>query len=496
MAIDGWHRPHFFAEHVGRKGLRKVRGLLYGPPPMRRLLAFFLLLWTQFNVCLSSAVGGGVAWAAPPRVLPVSSPLCESALVPCLEIDGLAFQGHLNVGYVPREREVPSGLVLGYGGTIGLFGRVSGSFGTDTGFRFLKEGTAQTQGPLRATGTVLLYPFWPLARKGNAAGSRVALQVEYFHRTEWFSGENLLGIAGNLWTVRGIHERNFGRFMVRTSLAAHIDGGRKYAVFETGVMAQAKVVAGLRLHVAAMQRGVPAFGNGAAMLTVENALPVHGALSFGASYRVANRVDAGLEGVVGFGLDRFQLNVNVVSVSIGRGYDGQMASGVTGVIADAAKEVAEHTYEFLKELFREVEQDLAIDPRLDENCVIRDDDGKPMGVFGVRSKTANACEVDGVLVPIGKMLYRDKGSTRLCYETERVGTGVSARDILKRCTLFREGNVWKGVHPVRLDGACDLRDWEGRVVSRIGTPTGRGTCAYEVNGASGKRMEERAIGDD
>ena len=34
--------------------------------------------------------------------------------------------------------------------------------------------------------------------------------------------------------------------------------------------------------------------------------------------------------------------------------------------------------------------------------------------------------------------------------------------ILKRCTLFREGNVWKGVHPVRLDGACDLRDWEGK----------------------------------
>ena len=28
--------------------------------------------------------------------------------------------------------------------------------------------------------------------------------------------------------------------------------------------------------------------------------------------------------------------------------------------------------------------------------------------------------------------------------------------------LFREGNVWKGVHPVRLDGACDLRDWEGK----------------------------------
>jgi len=72
---------------------------------------------------------------------------------------------------------------------------------------------------------------------------------------------------------------------------------------------------------------------------------------------------------------------------------------------------------------------------------------------------------------------------------------LKERDILKRCTLFREGNVWKGVHPVRLDGACDLRDWEGRVVSRIGTPTGRGTCAYEVNGASGKRMEERAIGE-
>jgi len=36
-------------------------------------------------------------------------------------------------------------------------------------------------------------------------------------------------------------------------------------------------------------------------------------------------------------------------------------------------------------------------------------------------------------------------------------------DILKRCTLFREGNVWKGVHPVRLDGACDVRDWEGRL---------------------------------
>ena len=73
-----------FDSFLRRKGLRKVRGLLYGPPPMRRLLAFFLLLWTQFNVCLSSAVDGGGAWATPPRVLPVSSPLCESALVPCV----------------------------------------------------------------------------------------------------------------------------------------------------------------------------------------------------------------------------------------------------------------------------------------------------------------------------------------------------------------------------------------------------------------------------
>ena len=39
---------------------------------------------------------------------------------------------------------------------------------------------------------------------------------------------------------------------------------------------------------------------------------------------------------------------------------------------------------------------------------------------------------------------------------------LKERDILKRCTLFREGNVWKGVHPVRLDGACDLRAGEGK----------------------------------
>ena len=57
-------------------------------------------------------------------------------------------------------------------------------------------------------------------------------------------------------------------------------------------------------------------------------------------------------------------------------------------------------------------------------------------------------------------------------------------DILKRCTLFREGNVWKGVHPVRLDGACDLRDWEGRLAeSERGLVCGREEDTSLMTGA-------------
>ena len=109
-------------------------------------------------------------------------------------------------------------------------------------------------------------------------------------------------------------------------------------------------------------------------------------------------------------------------------------------------------------------ENLPVDPKLDENCLILDKDNVTvLGQFGKRTRDRYYCEEDGFRVPIGHELERDRHKTKLCRDTG-----------LKDCLLERHGSRWVPIHRPKLDGKCDLYDTDGTYLGRVGKPTESG----------------------
>jgi hypothetical protein len=130
---------------------------------------------------------------------------------------------------------------------------------------------------------------------------------------------------------------------------------------------------------------------------------------------------------------------------------------------------------------------LPIDPVLDQNCVLFDDDGAVIGRFGKRTPDLYYCERDGFTVPIDHHLERDRAMTRLCRDRD-----------LKDCLLERHGSEWVPIRRPILDESCMLRDRDGAELGRWGEPTPDGRCRLvdktQRDAAGQPLVQERPIG--
>jgi hypothetical protein len=75
-----------------------------------------------------------------PALLPHYSPLCDSNLVGCLDIDDFGAHAYAHLMLLPQTEQRDTALVIPYGISLGLWGRVAGGISTD--FHFWQVGNA------------------------------------------------------------------------------------------------------------------------------------------------------------------------------------------------------------------------------------------------------------------------------------------------------------------------------------------------------------------
>lgn len=447
-----------------------------------------------------------------PAPLPSYSPLCDSNLVPCLDIDDFAGHAYAHLLILPKTDQRGTAVVIPYGAALGLFGRVAG--GVSTSYSLWSQGDMLHRGhsPLRLSATLLLWPLFPLrprfegSREDNdgphfTPPRQLRIGVTYDHelRVGPFEGANSLGFLTNLSTIRLVGAKALGPFELTLSLGALVDPLRQYATGE--IAAQLGLYLpffkALRVSVEAMGRGVPSFIHPDLVAALgEDALRRQGVLGLNLSYRPHARVDLGVSAQMGFGnLAPAAVIVRFMVLSVGRTYDGRTATPITALGADVSAYVAASVAARVKEYIAS----LPIDPKLDENCIIRDDDGSYMGRFGARSADRHYCEQDGFRVPIGHELLRDKAGDRLCRDS-RKNPRTGKRD-LHDCVLWRHGQEWLPAHQARLNEKCELRDSDGKFLGQVGTPSADGKhCRYPVtrdNGEYGRftDYQEQPVGE-
>lgn len=467
-----------------------------------------------------AALTGGlprVAHAQPavmpqPTLLPSHSPLCDSNLVPCLDIDDFAAHAYAHLIILPSSEQRGTAAVIPYGVALGLFGRFSGGVSTSYAIWSQDEVLHHGHGPLRLSATVLLWPLFPLRPRSEVSPDethgphftpprqlRIGLTYEHELRVGPFEGGNSLGLLSDLSTIRLVGSKALGPVELTLSLGALVDPLRQYATAEAAAQIGLYLpfFKALKISAEALGRGVPSFVQSDLLAALgENPLRRQSVLGLGLSYRPHARVDLGASAQMGFGgLAPSTVIVHFMVLSAGKTYDGRAATPITQLGADvtafAAASIATRVREYIASL--------PIDPKLDENCIIRDDDGSYMGRFGTRSADRHFCEQDGFKVPIGHELLRDKAGDRLCRDS-RKDPRTGKRD-LHDCVLWRRGKEWLPAHQARLNEKCELRDSDGKLLGQVGTRSADGQqCRYPVtrnNGPYGRYTEyqEQLIGE-
>lgn len=463
-------------------------------------------------LCFSISARSEPAVIPQPAPLPNSSPLCDSNLVPCLNIDDFAAHAYAHLMVLPKTVQRGTAAVIPYGVTMGLFGRFAGGISTNYSVWSQDDGLHHGHGPLRISATVLLWPLFPLHPHFESSAEdsdgphftpprQLRIGVSYDHelRIGPFDGANSLALLTDLSAVRLFGVKALGPLELTLSLGALVHPMRQYATSE--VAAQLGLYLpffkALKVSVEAMGRGVPAFVNPDFLAAIgESPLQPQGILGLNLSYRPHARVDLGVSAQMGFGgLAPATVIVRFLGLSAGKTYDGRAATPITALSAD----VTAHVAASIATRIREYIASLPIDPKLDENCIIRDDDGSYMGRFGTRSADRHYCEQDGFKVPINHELLRDKASDRLCRDS-RIDPRTGKRD-LHDCVLWRRGKEWLPAHQARLNDKCELRDSDNKLLGQVGTPTADGRhCRYPItrdNGQYGRYTyyQEQPIGE-
>jgi hypothetical protein len=134
----------------------------------RRLLLALVLL----GLLLGLLLGFGSAKAEPialpqAALLPSASPLCNSSLVPCLDIDDLAAHAYAHLIVLPKTELRSTTVTIPYGLSIGLFGRLSGGLSSHTSFFRSPARISAAKAPFACPPRCvcgLCFPFIPLLR--------------------------------------------------------------------------------------------------------------------------------------------------------------------------------------------------------------------------------------------------------------------------------------------------------------------------------------------
>lgn len=478
----------------------------------RLFLQFVLIAGFLLGIACWSPARAEPSRMPQPALLPHYSPLCDSNLVGCLDIDDFAAHAYAHLMVLPGTDQRDSAAVFPYGVTLGLFGRIAGGVATDFSFWQVDGQDRNQHGPLRLNLTGLLWPLLPLRQAPQmtqeedgathyrpARFLRIGVHYEHQLRVGPFDGPNSLGLLTDLAALRLVASRAIGPIELTASLGALYDWRGSFATSEAAIQIgfYLPFFRALKLYGEALGRGWPAYvkkgDDGvtpvlAALLSPDGVDPIRrqGVLGLGLSFRPQARVDLGVSVQMGLGgLAPSAVLVRVLVLSVGKTYQGRAATPIAQLAGDVTAEVAK--------AIRDYVASLPIDPQLDENCIIRDDDGSVMGTFGKPTKNGYYCEEDGFRVPIKHMLLRDKGKTRLCrsYENKQ----------LRDCLLERHGSKWVPVRRPQLNGRCEMYDSDGTYLGRLGTPTPDGSrCRYPVeknNGGYGKHTEyqDQPIGE-
>jgi hypothetical protein len=451
---------------------------------MRRLLALLLLILAIARVQAEPAI------LPQPALLPPASPLCDASLVPCLAIDDLAAHAYAHLIVLPKTALRSTAISIPYGLSLGLFRRVSVGVSSHTSFWSQAGSDWRSQGPVRLSAAVLL---WPLhAPEGTPSTLRIGVAYDHELRAGPFDGPNSLGVIGSLGSVRVVGVKTLGLFAVTLSIGALLDPARQYALGEAAAQLgfQLPFLRSLKVSVDGVLRGAPAYVSRDLPTTAgEYELPPQGVLGAGISYQPHARVDFGAAVQRGFGgLAPWSILFRFVTLSVGKTYEGQAATPLTELGAELAARAAERLKESIEDLLQETFEASPIDPKLDDSCFIRDDDGSIMGRFGTRTPDGRFCEKDGAKIPIGRELWRDQSGDRLCNDS-RHNPRTQQRELYD-CVLWKGNREWNPAHQARLNERCELRDQDGRLLGQLGSATGEGQrCRYPVqrdNGRYGK----------
>lgn len=467
--------------------------------------------WPRFVACLRVLLAVGALLLSPttassqpaalpqPALLPSFNPLCDSNLVPCLDMDDFAAHGYAHLVVLPRTELRDTAAVVPYGVTLGLLGRLAG--GISTHYAFWQEGEAQTRryhghGPLRLSLSALLWPLLPLRQSPQSEAHdgetnfvpprhlRVGLLYEHELRIGPFEGTNSLGLLTDLAALRLVATRSFGPIEITASAGALFDWQGRFATGEGAVQLGVYLpfFKALKLYGEALGRGgLASVQDGVTDLArAEDPFRRQGVIGLGLSFRPQARVDLGVSAQRGLGgLAPSSVLLRFAVLSVGRTYQGRAATPIAQLAGDAVSEAATQVKEYLASL--------PIDPVLDQNCVLLDDDGAVIGRFGKRTPDLYYCEQDGFKVPIDHHLERDRAMTRLCRDRD-----------LKDCLLERHGSEWLPIRRPMLDETCMLRDRDGAELGRWGEPTPDGRCRLidktQRDAAGQPLAQERPIG--
>lgn len=404
-----------------------------------------------------------------PALLPSANPLCDSNLVPCLDIDEFAAHAYAHLMVLPHSAQRDSAAVIPYGISIGLLGRIAG--GISTHYAFWQEGDTSLHrygqhGPLRLSLSTLLWPLLPLRQAPRSEQHedgeshfvpprhlRIGLVYEHELRVGPFDGANQLGMLADLAALRLVATRTFGPIEITASAGALYDWRGMFATGEGAVQLGVYLpfFKALKLYGEALGRGGTAYIREGVTLPARDPEPLRaqGVLGLGLSFRPHARVDLGVSVQRGLGgLAPSAVIARFAVLSVGKTYQGRAASPMAQMAADAATEFAG----WVAQNFQ------AIDPYLMHNCVLYDDNHKPVVKLGALGPDGESCIYQGMRIPIGPHFWWNKGQTRLCNDKA-----------MNDCFLTRTDRSaeWEPSHPLLVHGDC-FAYHNGRPWMRIG----------------------------